>query len=138
MPEAICCEDDKCTAASDAAFTCSNTFTDKEYALTMCPQKQEKCGTKQDVEFETIGSVEDLTVTGLEAGESCTFKIKSKKGAPAFRMKKDSTITNDKVEITFIEYEETEEVTLTVDGKPTKDQFYADSGSQGTEEKPYG
>lgn len=34
-----CCENGECPEASDAAYHCSNTFTDVDYALSMCPQE---------------------------------------------------------------------------------------------------
>ncbi len=49
-PNATCCLDGNCTQASNTTFTCSKTYTDKNYALTFCPQSS-KCGPKKEISF---------------------------------------------------------------------------------------
>jgi len=139
-PTAKCCADDQCTEASDDTYTCSLTYSDTTYALQMCPQKQAQCGETQEVEFTEVGDAEvDLEVTGLTEGESCTYKIKSSKGSPAFKVKDESTISDDKVEISYIEFEgdrveKTDAAGTTAEdspeeGLPKRDQSFEDSGN---------
>jgi len=141
-PTVICCEDDQCAEASDTDYTCSLTYSDTTYALQMCPQKQAQCGETQEVEFTEVDEAEvDLEVTGLTEGESCTYKIKSSKGSPCFKVKDESTITDDKVEISYIEFEgdkveKTDAAGTTAEdspeeGLPKRDQSFEDSGNQG-------
>jgi hypothetical protein len=85
-PTATCCEDSTCNTASDSDYVCSSTYTDAEYALTMCPQKQDNCGTNQTVTFTETGTESNLTVSGLSDGDSCTYIIKSSKGSPCFKV----------------------------------------------------
>ena len=69
----------------------------------MCPQKQAICGTEQSVDFTEIGQEKNVTITGMTTGESCTYKIKSTKGSPAFKLS-NSSVTDSKVNVTYIEY----------------------------------
>lgn len=111
-PPATCCEDDTCPESSDATFTCSMTYSDLDYALTMCPQRKNKCGDKQDLEIQE-GETQTVEVVNLEAGETCTYKVKSDCGSPAFKMEEGPT---DGVDISFIEFEG-EQVKKTSKGK---------------------
>lgn len=51
-PVATCCKDSTCSQATDQTYTCSDNYFDQDYGLTMCPQKQDKCGDKQEIELE--------------------------------------------------------------------------------------
>ena len=141
-PTAKCCADDQCAEASDETYTCSLTYSDTTYALQMCPQKQAQCGETQEVAFTEVDEPEVvLEVTGLTEGESCTYKIKSSKGSPCFKVKDESTITDETVEITYIEFEGdrvektdapgTSAEDSPEEGLPTRDQSFEDSGNQG-------
>ena len=72
-PTSKCCEDDQCTEASNDAYVCSNTYSDQTYALSMCPQKQDKCGSNQEVEFSETGETEEIVIEGMEDGDACTY-----------------------------------------------------------------
>jgi hypothetical protein len=96
---------------------------------------KEKCGEKQDMEFQDEG-VESITVQNLTFGDSCTYKIKSFCGSPAFQMKQGSKGVN----ITFIEFEgsgvnKTKEGkgnnTSPKNGMPARNSSFSDSGDQG-------
>ena len=98
----------------------------------MCPQKTNKCGEKQDIELEE-GDSETVEVTGLEVGESCTYKIKSNCGSPAFKLQDGAT---DDLEFTFLEFEDSEakengkgkgKNKSPKDGMPTRDQTFSES-----------
>ena len=135
-PVATCCENETCTEASDATYTCSTTYGDLDYALTMCPQRKEKCGSKQDLDLGE-GETEQVEVVDLEEGETCTYKVKSNCGSPAFKVEEGAT---EGVDITYIEFEDGE-VEKTGKGKgkgkspksdmPSRDQSFEDSGDQG-------
>ena len=73
----------------------------------MCPQKQATCGTNQTVEFTETDAEANITISGMTNGDSCTFMLKSSKGSPAFKVSNESTISDSKVNITYIEYEST-------------------------------
>ena len=64
-PTEKCCEADTCDEASNEAYTCSNSYSDATYALSMCPQKQDKCGATQEVDFEEPGETQDITIEGM-------------------------------------------------------------------------
>ena len=137
-PVAVCCEDNTCAEASDATYTCSDTYLDQDYGLTMCPQRKDKCGEKQDLEFEE-GDSETVEVAGLELGETCTYKVKSNCGSPAFKIDDGTAI--DGLEFSFLEFEddETEGDEETTKGKgkgkrpkegmPSRGQTFEDSGN---------
>jgi hypothetical protein len=50
-PTNKCCQDTSCSEYSDNTYNCSAAYSDKEYALSFCPQPQNVCGTNQSVEF---------------------------------------------------------------------------------------
>jgi hypothetical protein len=131
-PVATCCKDSTCAQASDQSYTCSDTYFDQDYGLTMCPQRQNKCGEKQEIELEE-GDTETVEVTGLEVGETCTYKIKSNCGSPAFKLQDGAT---DGLEFTFLEFEDAEAKETgkgkgknksPKDGMPSRDQTFSDS-----------
>lgn len=148
-PVATCCKDSTCAQASDQSYTCSDTYFDQDYGLTMCPQRQNKCGEKQEIELEE-GDTETVEVTGLEVGETCTYKIKSNCGSPAFKLQDGAT---DGLEFTFLEFEDAEAKETgkgkgknksPKDGMPSRDQTFEDSdadeeeSADGPIEKPDG
>lgn len=135
----------------DAAYkgVCSDSYSDTDYAKGFCPQKQDTCGSNQEIEFTDVteeGEEVEIAITGLTDGETCTYKLKCSKGSPAFKLKDESTTDDTKVEITYIEFEgdkveksETYDNTSSdkspKEGMPTRDQTFEDSGDQGTEAK---
>ena len=87
---------------------------------------------KQDIELEE-GDTETVEVTGLEVGESCTYKIKSNCGSPAFKLQDGAT---DGLEFTFLEFEDSQAKEngkgkgnnkSPKDGMPTRDQAFQES-----------
>ena len=145
-PSGTCCENDQCVEASNTDYQCSFTFTDTEYAMSMCPQKQSICGSKQTIEFgEEYGDTSSITATGMGDGDSCTYKILSSKGAPAFKVVDTASINSNNFEITFLEFEasKVEKTDGTLPGEgltaadapaagfPKRSQTFYDSGSQG-------
>lgn len=111
----------------------------------MCPQKQAVCGSNQTVSFTESGAEANITMTGMSDGDSCTYKIKSSKGSPAFRVSNDSTITDSKVNITYVEFESSMVNKTTTYGTgadkspkedmPARNQSFENSGEQGNATK---
>ena len=138
---ASCNEDDTAADVVDGVYTCSNTFSDTEYALTICPQKQNKCGSNQDIELADVDATEDVEVAGLAEGESCTFKVKTTCGTPAFSTTDSSTTNTEKFEISYMEFDGAEvdeaaveagEEGAPAEGMPPRNQDFSDSGDQGS------
>lgn len=141
-PTSTCCADTSCSQNSDATYMCSSQYSDKEYALQMCPQKQAVCGTNQTMEFTQTGQEQNVTISGMTTGDSCSYKIKSKKGSPAFKMSNSSTAGDSKVNITFVEFEMAKVNYTNATGRggdkspdsgmAAKNQSFENSGNQGT------
>ena len=102
-----CCQkgDDTCAPAQDDTYACSFDYTDTDYALSMCPQRQDKCGSKQVVEFDEEGQAEKIRMFNLTLGDSCTFKVKSKCGAPVFKVNSFENLqANTTLDVSFTEW----------------------------------
>jgi hypothetical protein len=106
----------------------------------MCPFRKRKCGRKQKLLFEEKGANEDIIVEGMEVGESCTYRIKAKNGSPAFKVTAESTATNGKVNITYVEFNEKKvkkgrrgktATDAPDDDLPLKNSTFSNSGKQG-------
>lgn len=110
----------------------------------MCPQRQDVCSTSQNVTFTEIDQSQNITIIGMSTGESCTYKIRSKKGSPCFKLSNDSTADDTKVNITFVEFDN-RKVNKTgsasgsssspEDGMPARNQSFENSGKQGNSTK---
>lgn len=103
FPDTKCCRDDQCAAASSAAWSCSSNYENSNYAMTACPQRQNKCGYQQAYGFNEVGQSNRITINGLYEGESCSYRVKASCGAPYFALEEGSSI-GDKVTISFVEY----------------------------------
>jgi len=94
------------------------------------------------MEFTQIGQEQNITITGMNNGESCSYKIKSKKGSPAFKLSNSSTAGDSKVNITFVEFEMAKVNYTNATGRggdkspdsgmAAKNQSFENSGNQGT------
>lgn len=94
------------------------------------------------MEFTQIGQEQNITITGINNGESCSYKIKSKKGSPAFKLSNSSTAGDSKVNITFVEFEMAKVNYTNATGRggdkspdsgmAAKNQSFENSGNQGT------
>lgn len=96
----------------------------------MCPQRKDRCGTKQDVSFDKEGETSDLTVTGIKNGESCSFRIKAKCGAPGFKVKDASTAPADSYDATYVEYTDGDVSLDANTGRPKPGTSMTDQGKQ--------
>jgi hypothetical protein len=65
-------------------WTCSNTYADPTLAKGFCPFQGSKCGNIQSFDFADVGEKTNINIT-LAAGETCTYKVRSFKGFPAFK-----------------------------------------------------
>jgi len=103
----VCCKkgDDSCAAAQDDTYSCSFDYTNEEYAMSMCPQKQEKCGSKKEIVFDEEGTEEKIRVFNLTLGDTCTYKIHAKCGAPHFKVDGFSNLqANTTLDVTWAEW----------------------------------
>ena len=102
--ETRCCRDGAtCLETSNPDWSCSDTYENINYAMTMCPQVSSSCGN-QMITFDGRPQTASAEVHGLKFGESCTYRVKATCGAPAFEIDEDSTIDHDRVLITYAEY----------------------------------
>ena len=148
-PEATCCQDTSCAQASDSAWSCSGAYSDADYALTFCPFKKDKCGDTAEVTFEnTVNATQQLTVSNLAEGETCSFKIKSKCNSPGFKKTSSEGMDDSNTEVSFIEYKksfvnatekdsygsgetkESKKTKMPSDDKPPRNQSWSDMGMQ--------
>lgn len=147
-----CCEqivDGTCTGGVDrdaisvdvSTWSCSDGYADKDFAKTMCPQKQAKCGTVQEVDFQMEGEEDLISVRALANGESCTYRIKAQCGAPGLSQNDElTTADHTKYEITTMEFNE--EVVVVEEGRDKPDktvQFndYGDGAKDGQRKPPF-
>ena len=129
-----CCEDtsSNCRAYTDMQYTCSGIYSDASYAKTFCPQVQNKCDIKQNIEFgeNDVNTTQSINIRNLNKGETCTYKVKSKCNAPAFRVVDGSGANDSSVEISFIEYKKSYVKPTSVE----RDQSTEDSTSRRTKQ----
>ena len=74
----------QCPELNNAAYTCSNVYTDRTLAKSICPFRQTTCGPKQAYEFYAYGflsSRENVTIS-LNTGETCPFMVQTLCGIP--------------------------------------------------------
>lgn len=129
--EKVCCQDENCPQMSNSTWSCSKSYTDQDYALTFCPLRKNKCGGQWKFDFSNNKNVStNITIQNLTKGESCTIKVKSSCGAPAFQILDNANVTDTSVYITYIEYNEKN---LNVSG--SKSDYNKDS-KQRKAEKP--
>lgn len=82
----ICCEDGTCAEMRQKGFTCSNDYSMKEYAMTMCPDSRHKCGSEKNITFNDEGNKTVLRIFNLTEGETCTYKLNAECGSPYFKV----------------------------------------------------
>lgn len=149
---AWCCQDTSstCRQYTDATYSCSGVYADADYAKTFCPFVREKCGDKEKIEFSetSVNETQQISVSNLNKGDTCCYKVKSKCNSPAFRViDKELGMNDSSVEISFIEYKKsfvkgtevegddstetsrTKEWKQPDDDKPPRNQTWEDMGS---------
>ena len=80
--------------------------------------------------FDKSGETSDLTVTGIKNGESCSFRIKAKCGAPGFKVKDASTAPADSYDATYVEYTDKNVSEDSTTKRPKPDQKMTNQGKQ--------
>lgn len=133
-PTKKCLKDATGAEAKSADWKCSLAYTSKDLGITICPQRQKKCGSKQAVEFKTEGDKESITMKGLKKGESCTIKVRAKCGAPGFKLT-GGTGDSSKLDISYVEYNQGEVTEDSVTGRPKPTTSFTDQGKQGKGQK---
>lgn len=101
-PLDVCCADSTCGSGKNLGNSCSSPFYATNYALTMCPQNPKKCGDVQDIFFSHEGESQVVEIMGMQAGDSCTYKITADCGAPGFSI--DSTLNTTDYDVTYVEW----------------------------------
>lgn len=92
---------------TNADYTCSKSYSDTDYAMTFCPQPKNKCGQRSEIDFSNnVNVTQDLSITSMDEGDVCTYKIKARGGSPAIMLKNETTTDCSKFEIKTIEYNE--------------------------------
>jgi len=75
-----------CPEIAKADWTCSNTYTDRTLAKTLCPWRQTACGPKQNYDYLFYGSLSKDNVTlSLGPGETCSYALKTTCGVPTYK-----------------------------------------------------
>lgn len=69
----------------------------------MCPQVQNKCGTDQAFAFEKEDEMSSIDISGLQSGDTCTYRVNTKCGGPGFRLHPDSTATDSQINVSYFE-----------------------------------
>lgn len=82
-------------------WTCSNLFVDKVYSKYTCQINTGACGTTNSTVLNSTASTASFSVTNLQAGQTCMYKVQSTCHAPAFL---PTTTDFSKVEIEYVEY----------------------------------
>lgn len=57
-------------------------------------------------EFDTIGDTDTIRITAMSEGDSCSYKIKSSRGSPAFKIDDSYTMSASNFEISYLEFDE--------------------------------
>ena len=116
---------------TNSSWSCSASYSDEDYALTFCPMKKNKCGDQWKYDFSNNQNVtSNITVQNLTKGESCTIKIKSSCGSPAFQLGDNGNATSSKIYMSYIEYNENNMNTT------DKKSDYSKNSTSRKEEKP--
>jgi hypothetical protein len=93
----------------DRAYTCSNTVTSQFNRLfKICSRTQSNavCG-KSNVNLQALNATDAINITALPVGQSCSYRVLSKCGFPAFE------VTGANIDVTVLKQEgkgETEDV----------------------------
>jgi len=91
----------------DENYTCSDSYSDKDFALTFCPQPKNKCGHTSEIDFSNnVNVTRDIAISEMEEGDVCTYRIKSRGGSPAIMLNNRTTSNCDEFEMKYVEYNE--------------------------------
>lgn len=83
-PESVCCKNYfDCPQLNDPQWQCSLSFSDKNMALRMCPQKEVSCGNSSQLFFSAVNQNFNVNVS-LGPGEVCIYDVRAECGVPSF------------------------------------------------------
>lgn len=84
----VCCQTTaQCaTQIADKTFTCSNTISSQFNRLVkICSKNQPAgCGSKTNINLNSVGENQQINATNIPVGASCSYRVMSKCGFPAF------------------------------------------------------
>jgi hypothetical protein len=82
---------------NDPLWSCSNAFADRVYAKYVCQVNTTPCGVTQSYNLDS--TTQSITISGLQTGQSCFYRLSAACGAIAF-------LPNDtsKTEIEYVEF----------------------------------
>jgi len=86
---------------ADRAYTCSNTVTSQFNRLfKICSRSQTTavCG-RSNVNLQAINATDAINITNLAVGSSCSYRVMSKCGFPAFE------VTGANIDVTVLKQE---------------------------------
>lgn len=96
----ICCKTatDCATQIADKTFTCSNTVSSQFNRLVkICAKNQPAgCGGKTNINLNSVGENQQINATAIPVGASCSYRVMSKCGFPAF------DLNNTNIDVTVI------------------------------------
>jgi hypothetical protein len=97
-PAGYCCKDTtSCSYVTNAIYTCSNKYTNTTLAKQMCPFYTDKCGSSRSFNYTNSSTAANVTVTNLENGDTCVYKVSAKCSVPSFTIKSSSRVNIEKV-----------------------------------------
>merc|ERR1712227_387836 len=76
---------------------------------------------------------QDISISGMDEGDVCAYKIKSRGGAPSFMLKNSTTTDCSKMEIKYVEYNE-----YNINATKTSESGQKDSRGRKTEKPSFG
>jgi len=88
----------------DGGWSCSNAFVDRVYSKYTCQINTAQCGATNSTVLATTASTAAFSVSNLQIGQVCMYKVQAMCGAPAFLPTGDLT----KAEIEYVEYRDNE------------------------------
>jgi len=105
-PTGQCCQngDTSCAPLSDTSYSCSSSYRNRNYAITMCPQIEDTCGNKQTMALAAVADTDSVAATGFSQGETCTYRTKTACGAPAVELTAGSLVNDVNVQVTWFTY----------------------------------
>ena len=100
------------TAVFKSTLTCSSSFSSKDLAVAMCPQKATICGGATQIHtFTSISTASGSATPAVTvavantfaAKDKCTYLIKTTKGAPGFSI--TASNLQNVLEVHYMEYD---------------------------------
>lgn len=86
------------TQIADKTFTCSNSVSSQfNRLIKICSKNQPAgCGSKTNINLNSLGEKQQIDATAIPVGASCSYRVMSKCGFPAF------DLNNTNIDVTVI------------------------------------